>query len=281
MSKYKLIATDLDGTLLRNDKTISERTKAVLEEASKQGVEIVPCTGRLYRMLPECIKELPFLRYAVCINGAAVFDIRNDVSLAGKLTDLDTSIKIMEYLDTIDVIYDAYVDNTGYMSQSSFDKRYDTKYIVSPFYRNNFENYRTKVPDLKTFLKDKGMDVQKFQFFSQDKKILDDAVEHIHKLYPELMITESNPDDVEINGPEATKGNGLKLLADIMGIDMDEVLSFGDGGNDLSMMKASGFSVAPSNAPEFVKNEADYVTLSNEEDGVADAIEKFILSSLD
>ena len=277
MSNYRLIAVDLDGTLLDSNKNISERTRNILEEANSQGVEIVFSTGRYYDMIPDTVKNLPFINYAICINGAEVYDIKNKKVLFSRLIDLDTALEIMGYLDHQEVIYDAYVNNKGYMSVNDYEKVYDDRYIKSAYHRENIEQFRTFVPDLKQFLLEKGKDLQKFQFFSQNRQAIVTSSQYIKDNYPQCTVSSSLYFNTEINGPDVTKGNALKILAEILGIDISETMAFGDGGNDISLLRAAGLGVAMANAFDDVLKIADYITLTNDNDGVADAIEKLVL----
>ena len=277
MNKIKLIALDLDGTLLNDKKEVSERNREALRAAHEKGAEIVFSTGRYYDMIPDAAKELDFVNYGIFINGAEVYDIKNKKVLSEKIMDLDTCLEALEYIATLDVIYDAYVENKGYMSKDIFAKIYDERYLRSVYHRENIEQFRTVVPDLFEFLKEKGKGLQKFQFFSQDRDKIKRGTEYIRAHYPQFTVSSSLMFNTEINGEGVNKGNALKILAEKLGIDMSETMAFGDGGNDMVLLKAAGMGVAMDNGMSEVKSIADYVTLSNNEDGVAYAIEKFLL----
>ena len=280
MKEYKLITVDLDWTLLRNDKTLSKKNAEALEAAAAKDIEIVPCTGRYYEMIPESVRSLPFIHYAICINGADIYDVRNKSSLETHLIDKDLTIEIMEYIDTIDVIYDAYIDNHAYVSQKLYDKISEPGYVDDPHQIKTMTAFRTPVPELKEYIKERGIDIQKFQMYTQNNMLLKSATEYIRSKYPQVSVSSSMLFNTEINDVNATKGNGLRSLASHLGIDISETMAFGDGGNDISMIEAAGTGIAMANGVEPVRKIADFVTLSNEEDGVAYAIEKFILYSL-
>ena len=277
MSKYKLIALDLDGTLLNDKKEISERNISALKAAKNKGAEIVFSTGRYYDMIPDVAKALDFVDYGIFINGAEVYDIKNKKVIFSRTMDLDTCLEALEYLASLDVIYDAYVENKGYMSKHIFDKIYDERYLKSVYHRENIEQYRTVVPDLFVFLKETGKDLQKFQFFSQDKEAIKRGSAYLKEHYPQFTVSSSLLFNTEVNGKDVNKGNGLKILAERLGIDMSETMAFGDGGNDMTLIDAAGMGVAMGNGIDDLKAIASYVTLTNNEDGVADAIEKFVL----
>ena len=118
----RLIAFDLDGTLLNSDKVLTPRNREALEHAAGKGILIVPTTGRLFKGIPSEIRQFPFLRYAVTINGAAVFDTETGDNLYRAEIPPEKAIEIMTYLDQFPVIYDCYKDNTGWMTQSMWDQ---------------------------------------------------------------------------------------------------------------------------------------------------------------
>ena len=163
------------------------------------------------------------------------------------------------------------------MSKHIFDKIYDERYLKSVYHRENIEQYRTVVPDLFVFLKETGKDLQKFQFFSQDKETVKRGSAYLKEHYPQFTVSSSLLFNTEVNGKDVNKGNGLRILAERLGIEMSETMAFGDGGNDMTLIDAAGMGVAMGNGIDDLKAIASYVTLTNNEDGVADAIEKFVL----
>ena len=114
----KIIALDLDGTLLDSQKRLSEGNRAALEEAAAKGVHIVPTTGRFFGMMPQAIRDLPFVRYAITINGAQVYDRETDTAIVREEIPLDMALDIIRLLDRYDVIYDCYRSNWGWMTGS-------------------------------------------------------------------------------------------------------------------------------------------------------------------
>ena len=121
-NQIRLIAFDLDGTLLNAAKVLTPRNKEALEHAAEKGIFIVPTTGRLFDAIPDEIREFPFLRYAITINGAAVFDTETGDNIYRAEIPLEQAIEIMSYLDKFPIIYDCYKDNTGWMTRSMWDQ---------------------------------------------------------------------------------------------------------------------------------------------------------------
>lgn len=137
---------------------------------------------------------------------------------------------------------------------------------------------RTPVPELKTRLKETGHDVQKIQFFVQDMKLHGELLQSLPMQFPTTAVSTSVSNNIEINDRHANKGEAIGKLAAYLGFDISETMSFGDGLNDLSMIKAAGIGVAMANACSEVLAAADEMTLDCDHDGVAAGIKKFIFT---
>ncbi len=275
MNPIKLIALDLDGTLLDTEKRLSLRNRAALEAAAARGVEIVPTTGRFFGMMPEAIRALPFVRYAITVNGAQVYDRKTDAALARAEIPLATAVAAMEVLDGFDCIYDCYQENWGWMTDAM--QRKAAEYAPDAHYLRMIREFRRPVPELKAHLAAKGADVQKVMCFARDAADLPAIQGALAARFPELVLTQSTPNNVEINHALAHKGEALRRLCDALGFGIENAMSFGDGLNDLTMVRDAGFGVAMANAAPEVLAAAKFVAPSNDEDGVAVAIEHFLL----
>lgn len=271
MHNIKLIALDLDGTLLDSNKELSDENAAALLRAAKSGIQIVPTTGRFYGGMPEVIRGLSFIDYAVTVNGAQVYDIKNDAAVAKAELSLEHTLEIMEYMDGFDVIYDCYQDNWGYMTKSMWETAAD--YTPDAHYRGMIKSLRSPVPELKAFLKERGMGIQKSQLLTPDKELRAFLLEDMKKRFPFASITSATEQNIEINDKLANKGHAIGQLAEYLGIDMSETAAFGDGLNDVSMIRDCKTGIAMANACCEVLKAADYITASNDEDGVAKGIE--------
>ena len=164
--KFKLIAFDLDGTLLRDDKSITERSLRALAAAHDQGVLIVPATGRIYKGVPAPLRLAPFSRYYITINGALVYDAKEDAVLYRAELPNELTLRLMEHMDTLDVIYDCYKDDWGYVSRSMYERA--GEYIADRGILELFYRSRTPVEDLKEYLRADGGSVQKAQMHFRD-----------------------------------------------------------------------------------------------------------------
>ncbi len=273
MHNIKLIALDLDGTLLNSEKKLTAQNAAALERAAEKGIEIVPATGRFYLGMPELIKSLPYVHYVISVNGAQVYDVKRDKTVCSSEIEWERAVSVMERLDGMPVIYDCYQDGWGWMTQEMYDKAEE----FAPTVHNleMIKKLRTPVPELKVYLKEQKKGVQKIQLFFRDMALRAEMLETLPKEFPDLVVTTSIVNNIEINSREATKGIALKRLAEYLGISTAETMAFGDDLNDIPMLEEAGIGVAMGNAYDEVKKAADYITDDCNCDGVANAIIRF------
>ena len=281
----RIIALDLDGTLLDSEKRLSAVNRDALARAAAKGVLIVPTTGRFFGMMPPAVRDLPFVRYAITINGAQVYDRETDTAIVRDEIPLDMALQVMETLDRYDVIYDCYRQNWGWMTAALQEKAAD--YATNEHYLKMVREFRKSVPELKQHLRETAADgdVQKVMLFARNtqvsglsSQVLDAIRLELSSRFPEIKVTASTWNNLELNIKTAHKGNALKRFAEHLGCTLENCMAFGDGMNDFTMVEAAGLGVAMENAEPEVKRVAKYVTLSNDEDGVAKGIDKWIFS---
>lgn len=271
----KLIAFDLDGTFLSNDKTIPQKNIDALCAAAERGIHIVPATGRIHSGVPEAVRALPFIRYYICINGAYVYDAKEDRTIYSADVPLDIALRFYEEMDKLPVMYDCYQDNSGFITQKMYDE--SDYYVPDKGILHLVKTLRVPVPELKEYLRKKGKDVQKLQAYFHDISLRDNELERLPKLFPELLFSTSVSNNIEVNSHLAGKGNGLKALCRELKIDIADTAVFGDSLNDEDILSAAGLGIAMANALESTKRAADVLTLSNNDAGVAAGIEEYIL----
>ena len=283
MNDIEIIALDLDGTLLDSEKRLSEVNRTALERAAAKGVLIVPTTGRFFGMMPPAVRDLPFVRYAITINGAQVYDRETDTALVRDEIPLEMALQVMELLDRHDVIYDCYRQNWGWMTAALQDKAAD--YATNEHYLKMVREFRKPVPELKQHLRETAADgdVQKIMLFATNRE-RSTAIDCLRKLsaelaarYPEIKVTASTWNNLELNIKSAHKGNALRHFAKCLGFTLANCMAFGDGMNDFTMVEAAGLGIAMANAEPEVKRVAKWIAPSNDEDGVAVGIAKWVL----
>lgn len=285
MNDIRIIALDLDGTLLDAEKRLSEVNRAALERAAERGVLIVPTTGRFFGMMPPAVRDLPFVRYAITINGAQVYDRETDTAIVRDEIPLDMALGVMAVLDRFDVIYDCYRQNWGWMTAALQDKAAD--YATNEHYLKMVREFRKPVPELKAHLKATANDgdVQKIMLFARNtqvsglsSQVLDAIRLELAARFPEIKVTSSTWNNIELNIRTAHKGNALKRFAEHLGLGLANCMAFGDGMNDFTMVEAAGLGVAMANAEPEVKRVAKWIAPSNDDDGVAAGLEEWVLN---
>ena len=271
--KIKLIAFDLDGTLLDDLKNIPDKNLQALERARDMGIELVPATGRLYKAVPDFLKDM--CRYFMLINGAKVYDSLKNKVIHEAYIPWELALRIYEYADTFDCEYDAYIDDSAYMTESMWNGF--ENYIVDKNYAVSMKKLRDPVPDLKQMILEKKCSVQKIQFFFKTCEERDARLEILKKVFPEIMPTMSLGSNVEINAKEANKGAGLEAVCKAIGIHTENAVAFGDGTNDLAMIKAAGTGVCMINGAAACLSAADLITeFDNNSGGMGREIEKLL-----
>ena len=276
MKDIKLVAFDLDGTLLSFDKRITKRTYDALEAASKQGVAIVPATGRFMRTVPQEIKDMPFVDYVISINGAYVLNVKTGEAIYRSEIPQQRALDILSYFDTLPIAYDCYMDNDSFINKEMMDHIND--YVEDQFYLDLVWRFRKPVKELKAHIKEDGKDIQKLMAYTKDQEIRHMLMGTLQSRFPGIIVTSSINNNIEINASGANKGNALKALAKSIGIDISQTMAFGDSFNDIPMIKEAGVGVCMANGNDETKAEADLVAPSCDEDGVAVIIEKYVLA---
>ena len=266
----RIIALDLDGTLLNSDKELSSGNRIALERAAAAGIEIVPTTGRFYGAMPQVVRDLPFVRYAITINGAEVTDTVTGKVIYRAELSWQQAVEIMEYLDDFPVIYDCFQGNQAFMTAAQ--KGLVDTMVSNPHYRKMLRELRHPVPELKEFLTQREMGVQKVQFFTNRPEVRLRLLDELPRRFEGLAVSSSVADNLEINQAHANKGEALLALAEHLGLKREQIMAFGDGLNDLSMLKVAGIGVAMENACPEAKGLADWIAPSCDENGVAHGI---------
>lgn len=274
-NEISLVATDLDGTLLLQNKHISKRTYDVLKKANENGVHVVIATGRSFAALPESIFKIDGMRYVVTSNGANIIDLKDNEVIYKNCIDAVQIPKIIDFLQKRPYILEVFTGGKAYMSKSDYD-RFKTRTID---FRPIEYVLHTRIPVDNIF-----EFTQKNCSSIENININFDSLSDKPKAYEELLkfdnitVTTSFDFNLEIGGNTTSKGDALNFLTQMLGLTSKNVLSIGDNPNDSSMLGFSEIAVAVENAHEDIIKLADHITSSNDEDGVAKAVEKFVLS---
>ena len=274
MEKIKMIGLDLDGTLLTDRKEFTDRSKRALRTAIDRGIVVLIATGRPLTGIPEEIRNFPGMRYALTSNGAKVMDVWENRVVDEHLLSAKLAEKALEICGKYDTLQEVYYDGVSYAPEDKRDLI--PRYHKNPNMWEYMRKTRTWVEDIFRMVRESDRGLDKIQMLFADMEERTKAWQELSEVEG-LELVGSLGYNIEINAAGVNKGSGLVSLGRLLGIRREEIMACGDGDNDLLMLKEVGFGVAMANAEEEVKKAADYITLSNEEDGVADAIEKFAL----
>ena len=264
----RLIALDLDGTVLNDQKCITEGVRGAMLRAMEKGIIVMPATGRQLEGIPPVFMELPGLRYALTANGALVYDLRKSEPIYRDCFDNATARSLLEYVLTLDS-YPAVMVNGQAYSEDMDIERFNA--VMGPEMKDYFKHSRMIVPSLRALVAESGDNVAKITMLFRDAEERE-AAKRVLKERGDIATTSSLFTNLEINTLTANKGAGLLALGRLLGIRREPVMAFGDGANDIEMLRAVGYGVAMGGSKPAVIEAADAVTLGCNEDGVAAAI---------
>ncbi|MHC1684136.1 MAG: sugar-phosphatase [Clostridiaceae bacterium] len=271
---YKLIALDVDGTLLKEDKSISPAVKEAISKASAKGVKVVITTGRPVKGITKILDELDLRAegdYAIGYNGGVIQKTHNE-EVSSQILMPEGSFELLYRLS-----FDLNVHIHLLTSKEVITPNKDiSHYTVLEAFMNQIQ-LLYKAPEEMVNIKD----VNKIMLIDHPE-VLDEAIKQLPDwVYEKFNLVKSAPYFLEILPKEVSKAVGVKMLADSLGIKQEEIIAVGDADNDLDMIEFAGLGVAMGNAFENVKAIANYISKTNEEDGVAHVINKFILDKED
>ena len=274
MNQIRLIAFDLDGTLLKDNKELTARTLDALRKASEAGIYLVPTTGRLYDGVPEEIRTLPFIRYVIGANGAQVYDAWEKKTIRRAEMNRDEILQFFHVAEHASAIVGCYKGGKAYMGREDMEKMeaYSPGQVLFRMMRRIY----LPVEDLKTYLLESGETVQKLMLFFADLEERRQVLEEMKASLLELSLSSSAINNIEVNAKEANKGAALRFLREYLNIEREATAAFGDGSNDITMLLEAGTGFAMENACLEAKEAADRIALSNEQEGVAHMINEIL-----
>lgn len=267
----RLIALDLDGTLLHTDKGLTKRTRNILLTYIKQGTHVVIASGRSYSSLPLDVMSVPGIEYAITSNGVSICRNSSGEKIFYTPLQPDCVQQLLQLIEKTGAVFEIFLDGVPYASADYVDN--PTKYGASAHAIPYIQRTRRPVADLISFTHEHMQELDCIDLITvnpEEKQLLLQKLQAISGLY----ITSSVPYLIEISDASAGKGAAVRKLAAYLNIPPEEIAAFGNAENDMDMMEFAGIGVAVANSPQNVRDAADYVTLSNDEDGVAFFLEK-------
>lgn len=267
---YKLLAFDMDGTILTSDKKITPATVAKLEELSKRGVYVVVSTGRGLAELSAYRKDFQFVHYGILISGGIVYDFQKSQALSICPVAEDLIFKLIDAGIDEGAMIHLLTLNDSIAAQKDIEQM--EKFHMG-IYQKMFERICLRCDDFKGYVRDNPTKVLKVNLYHLTPESRDRTVERMKNFDLQLVFAEGT--SLEASPKNITKGSGLRELCNILKISVDECVAIGDGFNDFEILQTAGLSVAMGNARDEIKKIADFVTDDNDHDGVLKAIERF------
>lgn len=272
-TKIQLLAIDLDGTTLRNDASLSPNVKKALEYAIQQDIFVVPCTGRALGSLSPEVTAIPGITYAVTSNGAAIENLSQGQRIYCNLLDKETSLSILNTLSSQDVMIEVFIQGKAYTEQRFLNHL--THYGTSEHYIPYVLSTRNSVNDIRSLIEQSPQNIENINLKTADRT-LRERLWNQFALMQTVSITAFSSMNIEVSAVNTGKAQAIAYLCEMLGITMHEVMAIGDSLNDVMLLQQAGCSVAMENGVDEVRQAADFITLSNEADGVAYAIEHFL-----
>lgn len=283
---YKLVAIDLDGTMLNQYGIITEETKDVIKKVQEKGTEVMIASGRAITSVKRFSKEINSQKYFISGNGAVTYDIENNNILYENILKKQKALQIIKICEENSIYYNVYTEN-GIIAKNL---NYNTLY----YYKDNLtkpDENRTHiniVENVYDYIDEKNEKILKIMICDEHKSVFNSIVRKLKEI-PDIEVLEvshmsrklikQGTEEIaleyfytEVTAKDVDKWNALEELIKLMNIQKEEVITIGDNANDLKMIKNAGLGIAMGESAPYVKQSADIITLSNEENGVAKAL---------
>lgn len=267
----RLIALDLDGTLLNYQKEISPRNRRAVAAAVAAGVVVVPCSGRAVDGIPPQVLALPGVRYLVSAAGGAAYDLQQDEELVAAPLSPKVVDEVLHQTEALGGCGECYTGRHVYTQADKIEairQHAESKHF--PFL------HRHPVQDVYAWAAAHAGRVVKLNLMFDNPALRDHALAVLSQR-DDMLLTSASPINLEVNALDGGKGDALRRLGQKLGIDPQAMMACGDQTNDLSMLQAVGFPVAMGNAVPQAVAAAAWQTADCNDDGVALAIERFVL----
>lgn len=259
----KMIATDIDGTIIKKGKDFTPNVKNCIQTLTQKGIKVILVTGRMHSATLPVAKILGLNTPIISYQGGLVKEFEGKTLYQENLNS-DYAKEIIEWARKKDIHINLYLDDKLYVEQDND--------IIKDYTEGKFVDYTVcNFDNLEINNVNKILAID-----PNNAELVTSWVEELKNLYPDLYIVKSTPYFCEIGSNKAKKSLGLKFLCQHLGIKREEVLTIGDQNNDIDLIEYGGIGVAMGNGTTELKNCADYITDSVENDGFVKAIEKFV-----
>lgn len=268
---YRLLALDMDGTLLTSDKRVSKRTREALARLAAGGVPIAYCSGRCFRELLDYPAELPFVRYGVLASGAVVYDFAEQRTLALSPLEAEAVERALRIAGAEDCM--AHVMSVGASVARSEDIARMSDFGMD-VYQGMYEQICEMPSDLVGWAREHAGEVVKVNFYHRSAAARDRTRARLVESGMPLTLANAEETSVECSPLGVSKARGLEALAAHLGFGLASVVAVGDSDNDLAALEAVGMPVAMGNATDSVKRVARLVVADNDHDGIVEVVER-------
>ena len=285
---YKLVAIDLDGTMLNQYGIITEKTKKAISKAQEKGVEVMIASGRAITSVKRFSKEINSNKYFISGNGAITYDIKNNKILYENILSKTKALKIIKICEENSIYYNVYTENGIIAKNLSYNTLY--------YYKDNLtkpDENRTHiniVENVYDYFEQREEKILKIMICDEHKTVFNSIVRKLKELseievlevsHMSRKIIKQGKDEIaleyfytEVSAKDVDKWNALEEIIGLMNISKEEVVTIGDNANDLKMITNAGLGVAMGESAPYVKQSADIIAPTNDEDGVAIILNK-------
>lgn len=270
---YRVIALDMDGTVLDDRKQMGERTKQAIHKALAAGKEVIFCTGRSFAEMEDILKEFPDMHYLCGESGALIYDLRENRPV--KMVSMPKAVvaDLVEAVRDKDVMPQVFSEGRCYVNRTQLPRM---DYYQMGVYQEAFNRACTVSDDVWQTALEKSS-IEKFNLFHTSVEDREKTFRMLKEKNLEATMVYSEISSLECSALGLSKAVGLQSVCEILDISIQEVIMVGDADNDLEGLKAAGLAVAMGNANERVKAVSDVVVADNNHDGCAEAIERYLL----
>lgn len=288
---YKLVAIDLDGTMLNKYGIITENTKNVIKKVQEKGVEVIIASGRPINSVKNFSKEINSQKYFISGNGAITYDIKNDKILYENILNKNKVLQVIKICEENSIYYNVYTENGIIAKNLNYNTLYYYKENINKLEEN--KTHINIVENIYDYIENRNEKILKIMICDGSKTIFNSIMKKIREItdieildvsHMSRKIIKQGTEEIaleyfytEISAKDVDKWNALEKLIELMNITKEEVVTIGDNANDIKMLKNAGLGVAMGESAPYVKECANEVTTSNDNDGVAVILEKMFL----
>ena len=274
MEQYKLIAFDMDGTLLNSQKKITDKACEAIQKAIDAGIIVILNTGRCVAELEEYMEVLKNIQYINSTSGALVYDRKSNKDIYSSALDVDTVKAILDIVSSKNVMID-FLTRESIVQRDKIEKM--EQYCME-VYRDMFERVTVKWEDICGQYREKPFPVAKLNIYHTSEEARNYTRQRIEELQLGVEMVNAETTSLEISAKGIDKGIGLEKLCQYLNISLSQTIVVGDADNDIGAMKKAGLAVAMGNANERIKELADVMVADNDHDGCREVIEKYIFA---